>query len=69
MKKITAKYITENTEKMRCGHSIIYRGSEFFINVAHDPDLIMWINSDRKLSGAINGHEYARIIDGVPYRI
>lgn len=68
MKKITAKYITENIDAMRCGQHIIYRGAEYWINGVANRDLILWISEDRKISGCINGHDYARVIDGVVYR-
>lgn len=34
-----------------------------------DPDVIWWISEDRRISGSINGREYARIVNGIPYRI
>lgn len=77
MKKITAKYITENTGKMLYGGHVFYRGAEYWIA----PDLrddgtmdaangtIYYISADRRISGCINGYEYGKVIDGVPYRI
>lgn len=68
MKRITAKYIVKNIDTMRYnGTHIMYRGAEYWINAVHDPDLILWISKDRKIAGCINGHEYARIINGIPY--
>lgn len=32
-------------------------------------DVIWWISEDRRTSGSINGREYARIVNGIPYRI
>ena len=68
MKKITAKYILGNIEAMRHGKHVFFRGAEYWINSVADPDLILWISEDRKISGSINGHEYARVIDGVVRR-
>lgn len=68
MKKITAKYITENINAMRYGQHITFRGAEYWINYVADPNLILWISEDRKISGCTNGHEYARVINGAAYR-
>lgn len=45
----------------------MHRGAEYWINAVYDPDLILYISEDRKILGCINGHEYARIIDVIPY--
>lgn len=68
MKRITAKYIVDNIDLMRySGTHIMHRGAEYWINAVYDPDLILYISEDRKILGCINGHEYARIIDVIPY--
>lgn len=68
--RITAKHITSNIDYMRhSGAHIVYGGAEYWTNWAYDPDVIWWISDDRRSAGSINGREYARIVNGVPYRI
>ena len=77
MKKITAKYIVENITAMAYGQHVTFRGSEFWMhceqgdNGKYDPanGVIYYISADRKISGSVNGHEFAKVIDGVAYKI
>ena len=77
MRKITAKYITENLAAMMEGEHIVYRGSEYWLvpdMVGHgrfDPQngTIYYISEDRKILGSINGYEYGKVINGVAYRV
>lgn len=50
-------------------HTSYTGGAEYWIDWAYDPDVIWWISEDRRTSGSINGREYARIVNGIPYRI
>lgn len=76
MKRITAKYIVENITAMAYGQHITFRGAEYWMACEmddagkYDPanGVIYWISADRKLSGCINGHEYARVINGEAFR-
>jgi hypothetical protein len=68
--RITDEHIIGNIDYMRhSGAHIVYRGAEYWIDWAYDPDVIWWISEDRRASGSINGREYARIVNGTPYRI
>lgn len=80
MKKITAKFITENIEAMARGQHIFFRGAEYWMHCNDiivdeqlysdvDNGTIYYISADRKLSGAINGVEYAKVISGVAYKV
>ena len=80
MKKITAKFINDNLVAMSRGEHVFFRGAEYWMRckqVFVGDDLkydtangtIYWINADRKLSGAINGDEYAKVVDGVAYKL
>ena len=67
--KITAKYITDNIEVMRYGKRVFRRGAEYWIDPFFSPDVILYISSDRAISGSINGVPFAVILDGVPFRV
>lgn len=83
MKKITAKYITDNMEGLVLGERIGYRGATYWMVcddiLTADGDFtgkkdaangtIYWISADRNIAGCINGHEYAKVINGTPYRV
>ena len=81
MKKITAKHITDNLDAMKTGKHILYRGAEYWMQcdqtaaldgtVYSDPDngTLYYISEDRKLLGSVNGYEYGKVIDGIPYKI
>lgn len=76
MRKVTAKFITESLPAMAHGEHIQHRGAEYWMACEmddagkYDPTngVIYWISADRKLSGCINGHEYARVINGEAFR-
>lgn len=68
--RITGEHIIRNIDYMRhSGAHIVYQGAEYWIDWAYDPDVIWWISADRRSAGSINGREYARIVNGIPYRI
>lgn len=83
MRKITAKYITDNLYYMARGDRVTYHGAIYWMecDAIYTPDgeytgkvdvdngTLYWISKDRNISGCINGYEYGRVIDGVPYKI
>lgn len=79
MKKITAKFIVNNLDALARGEHIYHRGAEYWMScnqviindeVKYDiSNGTIWvIDEDRKILGAVNGVEYAKIVDGVAYK-
>lgn len=81
MKKITAKYITENLKAMAYGQRVEHKGATYWMqcdsfincdgNLKLDTDngTIYYISADRNILGSINGYEYGKVVDGVAYRV
>ena len=79
MKKITAKFINDNLDDLANGWTIHFRGAEYWMRCDGEPaspyredrknGTIYYIDADRKISGCINGYEYAKVINGVAYKI
>lgn len=81
MKKITAKFITDNLNTMFYGTHILFKGAEYWVA----PNLLYLEDEDRyiydtkngtiykicaseKILGSILGDEYGKVINGVPYK-
>ena len=77
MKKITAKFITENIEEMMHGGHIFFRGNEYWAgnDVTEsgqwdtENGTIYRLTKDELTMGVINGLKYAKVIDGIAYKI
>lgn len=78
MTKITTKFITENIKEMvMFGKHIIFRGNEYWVR-KDTTDEGQWdaengtiyrLTKDELTMGVVNGREYGKIINGVPYKI
>ena len=76
MKKITAKFITENLNEMMCGKRVEFRGALYFAKPVVSEDgfndikngTIYRISEDERILGSVQGTEYGKVIDGVPYK-
>ena len=75
MKKIIAKFITENIDKLMHGEKINYRGNVYSAVPEMDDDgyctdnaiIYRWTRDDL-IAGINNGMEYGKIINGVAYK-
>lgn len=79
MKKITAKFITENLDMLMHGDVITNRGNEYWVanDIIEDGvggrydtknGTIYYLTKDDITMGVINGMVYGKVINGVAYK-